>query len=252
MEKANSIEFEVWGKYALFSDPLTRVGGEKFSYQIPTYEALKGIMEGIYWKPTLNWRIDSVRVMNTIQTMTKGARPVNYGGGNSLSYYTYLRDVKYQVRAHFEWNENHPELIKDRNENKHFFIAKRMLERGGRREIFLGTTECQAYVKACRFGEEVGVYDEVEELAFGLMFHGITYPNQASCEEEMNKMTARFWKPIMRRGVINFFAPKECVIKRTLGDAEGKQFDEDNFSGLQEFEGTENMEKLFGKDGEAV
>ena len=33
----NQIEFKVYGKYALFSDPLTRIGGEKCSYQIPTY-----------------------------------------------------------------------------------------------------------------------------------------------------------------------------------------------------------------------
>lgn len=36
VKKRNSVEFEVWGNYALFSDPLTRVGGEKFSYQVPT------------------------------------------------------------------------------------------------------------------------------------------------------------------------------------------------------------------------
>ena len=33
----NQIEFKVYGKYALFSDPITRVGGEKLSYPIPTY-----------------------------------------------------------------------------------------------------------------------------------------------------------------------------------------------------------------------
>ena len=38
----NTIEFEVYGTYALFSDPVMRVGGEKTSYHIPTYEALKG------------------------------------------------------------------------------------------------------------------------------------------------------------------------------------------------------------------
>lgn len=41
----NTIEFEVYGTYALFSDPVMRVGGEKTSYHIPTYEALKGITE---------------------------------------------------------------------------------------------------------------------------------------------------------------------------------------------------------------
>mgnify|MGYP001006015581 CR=1 FL=1 len=56
MEKyRNTIEYQVYGDYALFSDPVTRVGGEKSSYHIPTYEALKGITESIYWKPTIMW-----------------------------------------------------------------------------------------------------------------------------------------------------------------------------------------------------
>ena len=46
----NIVEFEVTGDYALFSDPVMRIGGEKCSYQIPTYEALKGILHSIYWK----------------------------------------------------------------------------------------------------------------------------------------------------------------------------------------------------------
>ena len=49
-KKRNTIEYMVYGDYALFSDPVTRVGGEKTSYHIPTYEALKGITESIYWK----------------------------------------------------------------------------------------------------------------------------------------------------------------------------------------------------------
>lgn len=52
MEHKNSIEFKVYGRYALFTDPLTKTGGEKYTYQIPTYQALKGICESIYWKPT--------------------------------------------------------------------------------------------------------------------------------------------------------------------------------------------------------
>ena len=32
----NTVTFQVSGDYALFSDPVTRVGGEKFSYPIPT------------------------------------------------------------------------------------------------------------------------------------------------------------------------------------------------------------------------
>ena len=56
----NTIEYTVAGHYALFSDPVTRVGGEKSSYHIPTYEALKGITESIYWKPTIMWIISII------------------------------------------------------------------------------------------------------------------------------------------------------------------------------------------------
>ena len=73
----NQIEFKLYGKYALFSDPITRVGGEKLSYQIPTYQALKGICESIYWKPTFRWVIDEIRVLNPIRTKNKGIRPIN-------------------------------------------------------------------------------------------------------------------------------------------------------------------------------
>ena len=98
----NIVEFQVKGDYGLFTDPIMRVGGEKCSYQIPTYEALKGILHSVYWKPTLIWVIDAVRVMRPIQTEVKGIRPIKYNGGNDLSYYTYLKDCCYQVRAHFE------------------------------------------------------------------------------------------------------------------------------------------------------
>ena len=40
-EHPNIVEFAVRGRYALFSDILTRAGGEKTSYPIPTFEALK-------------------------------------------------------------------------------------------------------------------------------------------------------------------------------------------------------------------
>ena len=51
----SKISFRVWGRQALFTDPVTKIGGEKFSYQVPTYEAIKGIVKSIYWKPTLIW-----------------------------------------------------------------------------------------------------------------------------------------------------------------------------------------------------
>ena len=70
---------------------------------------------------------------------------------------------------------NRPELAGDRNENKHHEIAKKMIRRGGRRDVFLGTRECQAYVEPCVFGEGVGYYDDLPQLSFGVLYHGMTY-----------------------------------------------------------------------------
>jgi CRISPR-associated protein Cas5d len=204
-DKDNEVEFVVHGRYALFSDPITRIGGEKCSYQIPTYQALKGIIESVYWKPTFIWYIDRVRVMKRIQTESKGIRPIKMSGGNDLAYYTYLFDVKYQVQAHFDWNYNHEALAKDRDYKKHGAIARRCVERGGRRDIFLGTRECQGYVEKCQYGEGAGDYDDYGVLDFGVMIHGFDYPEDTG----ENVLSIRLWRPKMINGEIEFIQPRD-------------------------------------------
>ena len=239
MQHPNIVEFEVTGDYGLFSDPVMRAGGEKCTYQVPTYEALKGILSSVYWKPTIIWYIDAVRVMNQIQTEVKGVRPIKYSGGNDLAYYTYLKNCRYQVRAHFEWNENRPELAVDRNENKHHNIARRMIAKGGRRDVFLGARECQGYVEPCVFGDGPGAYDDIPELSFGLMYHGLTYADEAWSEDTRGRLTANFWYPVMKRGVITFPKPQEIPpqLHKPLREMEMKAFGgaAQNFSGLREF-----------------
>jgi len=221
--KRNSVEFKITGKYALFSDPVTRVGGEKFSYQIPTYQAIKGILESVYWKPTIIWYIDKIRIMKKTQTECKGIKLLRMNGVytdlknsnkkepplNDLSYYTYLRDVEYQVIAHFEWNKYRNDLRIDRNESKHHDIAKRSIKKGGRRDIFLGTRECQGYVEPCIFGEGEGFYDNYGDLDFGVHFHGYNYPDETGKEE----LVVRLWRAKMRNGYVNFPLPEECDIE---------------------------------------
>jgi len=226
----SSIEFKVWGRFALFTDPLTKIGGEKCSYHIPTYEALKGVAKSIYWKPTFIWVIDEVRVMKRIRTQTKGTKPLMFSGGNDLAIYTFLADVEYQVCAHFEWNQHRPELAEDRNEAKHHIIAKRMLERGGRQDIFLGTRDCQGYVEPCKFGFGEGHFDKAGELGFSLMFHGFDYPDETG----EAKLHSRFWRPTMVDGVIRFVRPEECGIRKFVREMQVKKFDRSqNFLDVQ-------------------
>jgi CRISPR-associated protein Cas5d len=216
----NTIEFKLSGRYALFTDPLTKIGGEKCSYHIPTYEALKGVAKSIYWKPTIIWIIDQVRVMKCIRTQTKGTKPLKFSGGNDLSIYTFLADVEYQVQAHFEWNEYQTDLQPDRIEGKHYTIAQRMLDLGGRQDIFLGTRDCQGYVEPCAFGSGEGHHDGAGNLEYALMFHGFDYPDETG----RPKLEARFWRPTLFDGVIKFLRPEDCTIRKTIREMTPKRF----------------------------
>jgi CRISPR-associated protein Cas5d len=216
----NAIEFKVRGRHALFTDPLTKVGGEKCSYHVPTYESLKGIAKSIYWKPTFVWVVDQMRVMKRIRTQTKGTKPLEFGGGNTLAIYTFLADVEYQIQAHFEWNMAQPDLAPDRVEGKHFAIATRMLERGGRQDVFLGTRDCQGYVEPCEFGAGSGELDGTGELGFGLMFHGFDYPDETG----EGKLNARFWNPRLVDGILRFPRPEDCSMRKFIRDMTAKRF----------------------------
>jgi CRISPR-associated protein Cas5d len=186
--------------------------------------------------------------MNKIQTESKGVRTVLYNPQSKkrtdLSYYTYLKDVHYQVRAHFDWNMNRPELSHDHNEHKHHNIARRMIKRGGRRDIFLGARECQGYVRPCVFGKAAGFYDNYGDISFGLMVHGFDYPDETGRDE----MSVRLWKnAVMKNGRIEFPLPivdSPDIRRRFIKPMKMKEFiHRENFLGLDE----PDLEEIFSK-----
>ena len=120
----NNISFRLWGRYALFTDPVTKVGGEKCSYHVPTYEAIKGVLKSIYWKPTHDLVCRQGKGNEAAANANKRDQTAGLGRWNSLAIYTFLHDVEYQVAAHFEWNEHQPGLARDRIDGKHFSIVK--------------------------------------------------------------------------------------------------------------------------------
>lgn len=236
---SNSVEVEVTGDYGLFTDPAFRLGGEKSTLQVPTYEALKGIMNSAVWKPTFTWFIDEVRVMNPIQMESKGIRTIKYNGGpGDLCFYTYLKNCRYQIRAHYEWNRNRPEFKEDWDDAKYHDFICRSIEKGGRRDIFLGTRECQGYIEPCEFGSGPGFYDNLPEFSFGVMYHGITYPDEAYSDATKGKMTVNLWRPVMKNGVIRFLRPEKCPIHKTVRSMEMKKFEnkQGKIPGIGEFQ----------------
>lgn len=222
----------IWGDYALFTDPMTKAGGEKFSYQVPTYQALKGIIEACYWKPVLYYVVEEVKVIKPIQTETHGARSPLNKGGNDLNYYTYLKDVEYWVKFHFEWNENRQELKDDRNEIKHQEILIRSMKRGGRRDIFLGTRECVGYIGYLhekQYNNAKTTFDG-EKRSFGIQFHSFIYPDENSQAESNDiSLISCFSSVVVDDGCIQFCRPEECRVRHELSSYQIKTFPAGSF-----------------------
>lgn len=233
--QSDSFYYRLFGDYALFTDPVTKGGGEKFTYQIPTYQALKGITEQIYWKPTIQYYIDSIKVMRPIQTETKGVLAYLKKGGQDRNYYTYLKDVEYLIKVHFEWNKVRPELEYDRNEKKHEQIFLRCLKRGGRRDIFLGTRECIGYVEKINkleFENSLTPF-EGRQISFGIMFHSFVYPDEAYNEDTANNLTSNFTSTFMNDGRIDFVRPEECNIQQKLRNYSIKNFNSESIKDVE-------------------
>ena len=58
---AYGIRLKVWGDYACFTRPELKI--ERFSYDVMTPSAARGILEAIHWKPAIRWVIDAIHVL---------------------------------------------------------------------------------------------------------------------------------------------------------------------------------------------
>lgn len=59
------IKLKVWGERACFTRPEMKV--ERVSYDVPTPSAVRGILEAIYWKPSIRWQVDRIHVYKPIK-----------------------------------------------------------------------------------------------------------------------------------------------------------------------------------------
>lgn len=62
---AYGIRLHVWGQHGLFTRPELKV--ERFSYDVMTPSAARGILEAIHWKPAIHWIIERIHVLEPIR-----------------------------------------------------------------------------------------------------------------------------------------------------------------------------------------
>lgn len=158
------ITIRVQGDYALFTRPEMKV--ERVSYDIITPSAARGIIEAIYWKPAIYWKIDKIHVLNEIEftnirrnevsekISTNIAKQV-MNGSNKPFYLAatenrqqraalVLKNVDYVIEAHFDLTD---EAGDEDTVEKHYNIALRRLRKGQHFHApYLGTREFGARV----------------------------------------------------------------------------------------------------------
>lgn len=216
------VKVKVWGDYALFSRPELKV--ERYSYDVMTPSAARGILEAIYWHPGLRWNIDRIYVKNPICFTSVRRNEVKskvsasnvlqvYNGADKPLYIntkneivqrasTILCDVCYVIEAHFEMTEKANETD---NPGKFKDIMMRRLRRGECYHMpYFGCREFPAHFCLCEEEEIHTAYDDVSERDLGLMLYDMDYSNK-------DNIQAMFFRAELKKGVLDL---RNCEVIR--------------------------------------
>lgn len=204
------IQLKVWGDYACFTRPEMKV--ERVSYDVMTPSAARGILEAIYWKPAICWKIDKIHVLNPIKfdnirrnevlgKIAAGSVRGAMKGGEDILYQDsvedrvqraslVLRDVCYCIEAHFDLTEK---AGPDETVEKHYNIALRRMRRGQCfHHPYFGCREFPVQFEFIEGDIPCSCHRGKEEL--GLMLWDIDFADN---------MKAIFFRPSMVDGVID-------------------------------------------------
>jgi len=205
---AYGIKLSVWGDYACFTRPEMKV--ERVSYDVMTPSAARGILDAIYWKPAITWAVDRIHILKPIRfdnirrnelrgklavgtikkAMKDGYSPVEalIEDERQQRAAMVLRDVAYAIEAHFEFINDEDNLPA-----KHKDIFERRAKKGQCfHHPYLGCREFPACFELIEGDIPRSEYAGEQDL--GWMLHDIDFKND---------MGARFFRAVMRDGVIN-------------------------------------------------
>jgi len=142
------VDIKVWAEYACFTRPEFKV--ERVSYPVMTPSAARGILEAIYWKPQIRYRVQLIGILKlgsqwSLLRNEISSRQSDRGGGvivdddRQQRTSLLLKDVSYRIRGRIE--SRHGET----NIGKHLDCFRRRAERGQYfHKPFLGCREFAA------------------------------------------------------------------------------------------------------------
>ena len=206
------IRLEVKGDYACFTRPELKV--ERVSYDCMTPSAARGVLEAIFWHPSLVWRIDRIHVCRPIRftnvrrnevgvkaekgaifnAMTKGTPAGIYTGEDIQQRAAMiLRDVCYVIEAHFEMTEK---ANASDNPGKFSEMFTRRVRKGQCfHQPYLG---CREFPAAFRLVEEGEAIEHAAiDRDLGLMLYDMDY-------RDVRNIQPMFFRATLQDGVLDF------------------------------------------------
>ena len=219
---AYGIALRTWGRYACFTRPEMKV--ERVSYDVMTPSAARGILEAIYWKPSIRWRIERIHVLapirftnirrnevankipvgNIRQAMRDLVSPLQVFVEDERQQRAgmVLEDVDYVIEASFDITEiagmrssDGASDSNDRAPTKHQEIFRRRAEAGQCfHHPYFGTREFPANFAWIEKSQiPASPFKGLEPKDLGWMLHDIDFTNG---------MEPRFFRAVMRDGVV--------------------------------------------------
>lgn len=200
------LEVKVWGEFACFTRPEMKV--ERVSYPVMTPSAARGVLESIFWKPEMRWRVREIWVLKPIRHLSLIRNEVNspssismarnwsiYGGGyfaeedRAQRHNLILRDVSYLIKADIELkSHNKANVAKYRDQ-----FRRRVAAGQAFRAPYLGCREYAAFFGPPEGGE--APFDISDDL--GRLLFDMKYESSSS-----NRATPVFECFILERGVL--------------------------------------------------
>lgn len=214
-----SIKVEVWGDYACFTRP--ELKSEKYSYDVMTPSAARGILEAVFWHPGLRWVIDEIYVLspiefanirrNEVKSRMLSTKAKSAMSGSDVDLYidakadiqqraaTVLKNVHYVIKAHFDMTDKASETD---NPAKFQEMMKRRLEKGQYyHQPYLGCREFPARFRLWEF-DTVPTVNITTDL--GLMLYDMDYSDKEN-------ITPVFFRARLQNGVLDL---KDCEVLR--------------------------------------
>lgn len=202
------------GPRACFTRP--EMKAERVSYDVITPAAARGLLEAVYWKPAIKWRIDRITVLNEIEFDTfrrneldgklsyRNAKSAMKSGEDLYVIASegkqrqqratrYLKDVAYVIEAHFELTDR---AEPDDTPEKHYNIALRRLRKGQCfNQPYFGCREFAAQVSLLEDDQSqpASFYADAGRQDLGYLLYDIDFDND---------MSPLFFRAVMEGGVI--------------------------------------------------